>query len=1098
MKRLIVSLFIIFIHLAYTQDQSVYNKQSQQLSRPEQEYVYHTNSNLWIGWDNYGNTADQTCSAIIPGWVYPGGSGLNYNCRAGYWIIANIDGTLYEGITGQYDISEGTEPGETSSGWAGSDEDYNKEPWITNTSWTIPEANLTVNAIRRSWSFQGIGYSYYKINDYDFNDFIIDEIQITNNGSSTIDEIVLGSKADHDITWNVPNPDWNYTFWTDDIVDYDEEAFLTMQLDGDNPGSAANDFGIDDPGRQYRGVRVGQAPLSIAGTNYNSLSQSDVNHMWWTGDEDPQTTESRHTMATMVSGAGDKKDVNPSPMDMRYLQSYSAGPIAPGETVTFIMAVVAGSGLENVKQAVFNARKAYDWEYNLPKPPSAPQMTNDPVEVLSDGSVKVSWSYTDDQISAIDPDKGVADFAGFRIYRSVNDSLNTANLFTEEDIIIESDADIDESTPYYPNQSGPFSLIADIPASDIGNYSVSSSGLYEWTDENIVPLKKHWYFVSAYDDAGTDEIHGSVPPLESYYTMCYPMVEAPDGSGGLIPGINMDGIIPHSEDQSLLSETVSGTLTLSESPYYVLNDVQTSGQVTIEPGVEIIFVNDVSLSGSFIAQGSEIDSIRFFNMNNQIDGVIINNGNSIFSYCAFDVATRTNGGSLSIEHSGSFTITAENTSIDITYSEPTLNAYTCTGNITNNSFDDFSAFDDCNDMFFGNNVFNNLIVISESNNITFKKNLFLGNRNPNNWSRVFWVIRDTSVTIINNTFSEFDMAAGSSESETSHIIGINDMGESFDIDIRNNIFWNISDTTNACIIRNYYGSDITIEYNNIQGGFDEVYGPVTLGSGNINEDPLFTDSENGDYTLQLGSPCIDTGDPDSPLDSDGTRADMGAFEAINDCLKPFNVLYPTVSDTFSSHIDSNTEIGFTWEGCNDVDGDITYRLTIELEFFGNTYTDTYDDIIDTSISITANNLDALLSGLNLEESIMYYYVQAYDEEYTVDSDTGQFVLSRSFLSTINNDVVPQVFALHQNHPNPFNPFTTLKYDLPEDALVNITIYDMMGRIVKTMVNSQQNAGFKSVQWNATNDAGSPVSAGLYLYMIQAGEFRKTKKMVLLK
>jgi len=1098
MKRLIVSLFIIFIHLAYTQDQSVYNKQSQQLSRPEQEYVYHTNSNLWIGWDNYGNTADQTCSAIIPGWVYPGGSGLNYNCRAGYWIIANIDGTLYEGTTGQYDVSEGTEPGETSSGWAGSDEDYNKEPWITNTSWTIPEANLTVNAIRRSWSFQGIGYSYYKINDYDFNDFIIDEIQITNNGSSTIDEIVLGSKADHDITWNVPNPDWNYTFWTDDIVDYDEEAFLTMQLDGDNPGSAANDFGIDDPGRQYRGVRVGQAPLSIAGTNYNSLSQSDVNHMWWTGDEDPQTTESRHTMATMVSGAGDKKDVNPSPMDMRYLQSYSAGPIAPDETVTFIMAIVAGSGLENVKQAVFNARKAYDWEYNLPKPPSAPQMTNDPVEVLSDGSVKVSWSYTDDQISAIDPDKGVADFAGFRIYRSVNDSLNTANLFTEEDIIIESDANIDESTPYYPNQSGPFKLIADIPASDIGNYSVSSSGLYEWTDENIVPLKKHWYFVSAYDDAGTDEIHGSVPPLESYYTMCYPMVEAPDGSGGLIPGINMNAIIPFSEDQSVLSETVSGTLTLSESPYYVLNDVQTSGQVTIEPGVEIIFVNDVSLSGSFIAQGSEIDSIRFFNMNNQIDGVIINNGNSIFSYCAFDVATRTNGGSLSIEHSGSFTITAENTSIDITYSEPTLNAYTCTGNITNNSFDDFSAFDDCNDMFFGNNVFNNLIVISESNNITFKKNLFLGNSNPNNWSRVFWVIKDTSVTIINNTFSEFDMAAGSSESETSHIIGINDSGESLDIDIRNNIFWNISDTTNACVIRNYSGSDITIEYNNIQGGYDEIYGSFSLGPGNINEDPLFTDSENGDYTLQLGSPCIDTGDPDSPLDSDGTRADMGAFEAINDCLKPFNVLYPTVSDTFSSHIDSNTEIGFTWEGCNDVDGDITYRLTIELEFFGNTYTDTYDDIIDTSISITANNLDALLSGLNLEESIMYYYVQAYDEEYTVDSDTGQFVLSRSFLSTINNDVVPQVFALHQNHPNPFNPFTTLKYDLPEDALVNITIYDMMGRIVKTMVNSQQNAGFKSVQWNASNDKGSPVSAGLYLYTIQAGEFRQTKKMVLLK
>ena len=57
---------------------------------------------------------------------------------------------------------------------------------------------------------------------------------------------------------------------------------------------------------------------------------------------------------------------------------------------------------------------------------------------------------------------------------------------------------------------------------------------------------------------------------------------------------------------------------------------------------------------------------------------------------------------------------------------------------------------------------------------------------------------------------------------------------------------------------------------------------------------------------------------------------------------------------------------------------------------------------------------------------------------------------------------------------------------------------MMGRVVKTMVNSQQNAGFKSVRWNAPNDAGSLVSAGLYLYMIQAGDFRQTKKMVLLK
>ena len=90
------------------------------------------------------------------------------------------------------------------------------------------------------------------------------------------------------------------------------------------------------------------------------------------------------------------------------------------------------------------------------------------------------------------------------------------------------------------------------------------------------------------------------------------------------------------------------------------------------------------------------------------------------------------------------------------------------------------------------------------------------------------------------------------------------------------------------------------------------------------------------------------------------------------------------------------------------------------------------------------------------------------------------------------------FQILPNYPNPFNPVTTLRYDLPEEALVNITIYDMMGRQVKTLINDQRTAGYRSTQWNATNDADSPVSAGIYLYMIQAGDFRQTKKMVLLK
>ena len=97
-----------------------------------------------------------------------------------------------------------------------------------------------------------------------------------------------------------------------------------------------------------------------------------------------------------------------------------------------------------------------------------------------------------------------------------------------------------------------------------------------------------------------------------------------------------------------------------------------------------------------------------------------------------------------------------------------------------------------------------------------------------------------------------------------------------------------------------------------------------------------------------------------------------------------------------------------------------------------------------------------------------------------------------------SETFPQGFVLEQNFPNPFNPSTTLRYELPEDGLVNVTIYDMMGRQVSTLLSSHQTAGYKSIQWNATNDFGKPVSAGVYLYQIQAGEFVQTKKMVLLK
>jgi hypothetical protein len=121
-------------------------------------------------------------------------------------------------------------------------------------------------------------------------------------------------------------------------------------------------------------------------------------------------------------------------------------------------------------------------------------------------------------------------------------------------------------------------------------------------------------------------------------------------------------------------------------------------------------------------------------------------------------------------------------------------------------------------------------------------------------------------------------------------------------------------------------------------------------------------------------------------------------------------------------------------------------------------------------------------------------------EYCIDGDTLTFEVPIvvQVVSTEPEHFIPEEFVLHQNYPNPFNPITTLRYDLPENSLVTITIYDMLGRVVNTLLQESQTAGYKSIIWNGTDTNGKSVSAGIYLYQIQAGEYLQTKKMVLLK
>ena len=113
--------------------------------------------------------------------------------------------------------------------------------------------------------------------------------------------------------------------------------------------------------------------------------------------------------------------------------------------------------------------------------------------------------------------------------------------------------------------------------------------------------------------------------------------------------------------------------------------------------------------------------------------------------------------------------------------------------------------------------------------------------------------------------------------------------------------------------------------------------------------------------------------------------------------------------------------------------------------------------------------------------------------FTADSSTGTSMTELLEVNVAVESVPVSVLFNITNYPNPFNPVTTIKYELPQRLDVQITIYDLLGREVATLLSEVQDAGYKSVQWDATT-----VSSGMYFYHIRAGEFVQTRKMVLLK
>jgi len=147
------------------------------------------------------------------------------------------------------------------------------------------------------------------------------------------------------------------------------------------------------------------------------------------------------------------------------------------------------------------------------------------------------------------------------------------------------------------------------------------------------------------------------------------------------------------------------------------------------------------------------------------------------------------------------------------------------------------------------------------------------------------------------------------------------------------------------------------------------------------------------------------------------------------------------------------------------------------------------------LKITAGGVDTTVTAFNNQQSQTFNFtVSGLPSRLTFDPNNWILKTMGSITEVNTDDIIPNSFKLAQNYPNPFNPSTKIEFSIPETAEANLTVYDMLGNRVATLVNGKKSAGKYSVEFKPENR----IASGIYLYKLQSGKFSQTRKMILLK
>ena len=231
---------------------------------------------------------------------------------------------------------------------------------------------------------------------------------------------------------------------------------------------------------------------------------------------------------------------------------------------------------------------------------------------------------------------------------------------------------------------------------------------------------------------------------------------------------------------------------------------------------------------------------------------------------------------------------------------------------------------------------------------------------------------------------------------------------------------------------------------------------------------------------------------------------------LDDRVPPgvFDLIYPV--NNFEINITSKTiydTLHFSWNPSSDPYGDV---INYKIQFDENT-----ESLFSTLIT---GNTPAFSNASSKMYQIPYRKIQEFmftndlkllsgtwnvmaedDSENKTTAENGPFNISINASSlSVEELLTPKEFKLYSNFPNPFNPSTTILYALPEKSHVSLQIYDILGKRIKVLVSESQNMGHHSKIWDGTNEQGEIVSGGVYIYVLNAGSYYDTKKMIYMK